>query len=382
MLISDFSFYRLRAVFLKELIQLLRDRITFVIILLIPLVQVILLGMVINSDPKQLPTVLIDRDNTPYSRELVTAMKNTQYFNFTHQVTSKGEADKLLAKGKVLFVVNIPEDFAHDIVRNLRPQVLVEADATNPMATSNPLKSINTIETLLADPHFLQLPTYSKRPINATTPFQFVISQKYNQAALPHYFSVPGVIGLTLSMTMLIMTLIAITTEIESGTMESLLTTPVRPIEVVIGKITPFIFIAYLQICGMLAIAKLVFAIPFRGSILLLLASAFPFIISSLMVGLTISVVAQKQFRAIQFANIFSLINVLFSGFVFPFQGMPIWGQWIGEALPLTHFLRILSGIMLKQNNFVEIWHSLWPLLIAMLVTMSLSVKTYKRSLD
>lgn len=378
---KHYAWYRFNALSKKEITQLLRDRITFVYILLSPLLEIIIFSLVFNSDPRHLPTAVLDFDPSPYTRTIVQGLQNTSYFDITQEVHNEAEAQKLLATGAVQFVISIPENFSQDLVRGKQPQIALEADATNPLATNNALNTAVSLQpTVLQD--MLQGPLEVTNPKPTSAPFQFVIDPKFNPERRPQFFSIPGLIGILTSAALLGLTLISLTREKESGTMESLITTPTTPLEVILSKIFPSIIIGYIQLTLMLLATHYMFDLPFNGSITILYIAAFFFLMSNLLTGLFISSFASSQFQALQLAALYLMPNIFFSGFTFPFRGMPVWGQWVGEILPVTHFIRIMTGLMLKGNNFFIIWHDIWPMIVFSLVIIALMVMMFRQTLD
>ncbi|MBU6950395.1 ABC transporter permease [Hahella sp. HN01] len=370
---------RLWAVVAKEFIQLRRDRLTFAMIIGIPLIQLALFGFAINSDPKELPMAVRSAESSAYTRSIIQAIVNTRYFNVTEITDSEQTANEILARGAAQFVINIPADFTRRLLRGERPSLLLEADATDPAATSNALAAIKQIpNTALA--HDLNGPLASLQ--SAGAPFSIDIHRRYNPEGVTQYNIVPGLMGVILTMTMIMMTSLAITREHERGTMENLLAMPVQPLEVMVGKITPYILIGYIQVLVILAAALWVFHVPMLGSALLLMLGVLLFILANLTVGITISSVARNQAQAMQMSFFFFMPSILLSGFMFPFRGMPQWAQVIGEALPLTHFLRFIRGLLLKGNEWMAAWEHLWPLLAFTAVMMAIGLRRYRRTLD
>lgn len=373
------AFYRLRAVIRKEFVQMRRDRVTFGILIIIPLMQLILFGYAINNNPKHLPTVVLSQDYSPFSRAFVNGLKNTDYFTVNKHVKTEREADNLLATGKTQFVINIPSDFSKKLVRGEHPQISIEADATDPVASARALAAVQELSKTIFNPLLTgNLSHLHPKP----DPVLVVAHAKYNPEAITAYNIVPGLLGVVLTMTMVMVTCMALTKEREIGTMENLLATPVKPLEVMIGKILPYIIVGYIQSGLILIAALLLFDVPFFGGLLLLTLSTLPFIAANLAMGITFSSMAKNQLQAVQMTFFFFLPSILLSGFMFPFRGMPVWAQWIGSALPLTHFLRIVRGIMLKGNIAIQIWPHLWPILIFMCVVILLGAKLYRRTLD
>jgi len=375
----EFNWRRFCAIVAKEFIQMRRDRLTFAMMIGIPLIQLVLFGYAINSDPKHLPTAVYSADNSVFSRTIIAAMRNSSYFDINREAQNEAEINELLAKGKVQFAVTIPVDFSRKLLRGEKPDLLLEADATDPMAIGYAVSAINILATRVLN-RDLTGPLVKLQ--GASPPFNLVSHQHYNPEAITQYNIVPGLMGVVLTMTMVIITTLAITRERESGTMENLLATPVRPGEVIIGKIVPYIFVGYVQVFLILVAAKFLFDVPIVGSVPLLLALAFLFILAHLTVGITFSTIARNQRQAMQMGMFFFLPNILLSGYMFPFRGMPGWAQDIGEILPLTHFLRIVRGILLKGNGLLEVAPEIWPILLFVVVMLGIGIKRYRQTLD
>ncbi len=374
-----FTFHRLWAMVLKEFIQMKRDRLTFGLMVGIPLMQLVLFGFAINSDPKHLPTALRIADHGPFARTLVAALRTSGYFNFVTEAATEAEARRLLRLGDVQFVINIPEDFSRQLLRGERPTLLIEADATDPAATGPALAAVRAISDHMLDRDLVG-PLARLRA--KAGPIDFQIHAHYNPENITHYNVVPGLLGVVLTMTMVVITALAITRERERGTMENLLATPVRPFEVILGKIIPYIIVGYIQLTLILLAARLLFDVPMVGSLALVYAVSLLFIAANLAMGITFSTLAKNQLQAVQMAFFFFLPSILLSGFMFPFRGMPEWAQWVGSILPNTHFLRIVRGILLKGNGLAEIAPELWPLLAFLVVAMAVGVKRYRQTLD
>lgn len=373
-----FSWQRLWAIILKEFTQMKRDKLTFGLMIGIPFLQLILFGYAINSDPKYLPTAVVAADESIFSRTIVNQLQNSGYFKILDGNKSRTEADWLIRTGKAQFVVYFPQNFTKRLIHGEKPELLVEADATDPAATSYALGVIpmiiqNISQNFTGSLSYLNIPEF---PIN------LIIQSKYNPERITQYNIVPGLLGVVLTMTMVVITSLAITRERERGTMESLLAMPVRPLEVMIGKITPYIFVGYIQVAVILILAHYLFKVPIDGSVMLLFIACFPFIIANLGVGLTFSTLATNQLQAMQSSFFFFLPSILLSGFMFPFHGMPGWAQVIGNALPLTHFLIIVRGIMLKGNGLIEILPSIEAILLFFGVTILIGIKQYHQTLD
>ncbi len=373
------SWARFMAVLIKELRQVRRDRFTFAMMVGVPIMQLILFGFAINGDPKNLPLALVVADQSPFSRSFVAGLENSNYFRVTHQVESAAEADELLAIGKVQFALVVPPDFSRKLMRGEHPAMLLAADASDPAATGNALAAINGIGQRAVGRE-LYGPLASLRPVDA--PFEVRVQRRYNPEGLTSYNVVPGLIGVILTMTMVMMTSLAMTRERERGTMENLLATPARPFEVMLGKIVPYILIGYVQVVIVLTAARLLFNVPMVGSLWLLSLALIVFIAANLAVGFTFSTIARNQLQAMQLTFFFFLPSMLLTGFMFPFRGMPGWAQSIGELLPLTHFLRIVRGIMLKGNGITEVATHLWPIVLFMLVAGVVALKRYRQTVD
>lgn len=374
-----FSWQRLYAIMLKELIQLKRDRLTFAMMVGIPIIQMALFGFAINGDPKRLPTAVIAQEQTPFTRSIVRALENSGYFEVVEPRVDEREAQRLLAEGEVQFVLTVPAGFARAVQRGERPALLVEADATDPSATANAIGAVQQLATTVLQ-HDLVGPLAGLQP--AAPPFEWRIHRRYNPEGVTQYNVVPGLMGVILTMTMIMMTALGVTREVERGTMENLLATPVHAIEVMVGKIAPYIAIGYVQVGIILLAARYVFDVPFVGSLPLLLVGVLAFIAASLTVGITISSVARSQMQAMQMTFFFFLPSILLSGFMFPFRGMPAWAQAIGELLPLTHFLRLIRGVLLKGNGPLEMWVHVWPLLAFTAIVLAVGLQRFRRTLD
>ena len=373
------SFHRLWAIVLKEFIQMKRDRVTFGMMVGIPLMQLLLFGFAINSDPRHLPAAVHLADAGPFARTLVQALRTSEYFDVVHVAETDAETRRLLQLGEVQFVVNIPVDFTRRLLRGERPTVLIEADASDPAATG---PALNAVAQLANTVFNRDLPGPLAHLQAQNGPVDFRIHAHYNPENITQYNVVPGLMGVVLTMTMVIITGLAITRERERGTMENLLATPVRPFEVMVGKILPYIVVGYIQVTLILLAARFIFHVPMVGSLPLLYAVSLLFIAGNLAVGITFSTLAKNQLQAVQMAFFFFLPSILLSGFMFPFRGMPEWAQAIGSCLPNTHFLRIVRGILLKGNGLAEISPEIWPLVLFLAVAMTIGVTRYRQTLD
>ena len=374
-----FSVTRFFAIVAKEFIQMRRDRMTFGMMIGIPLMQLILFGFAINSDPKHLPAAILLADRGSQGRTLMQAAKNSAYFDFSQEFETTAEAEAALLHGRTQFVLNIPENFSRKLLRGEKPALLMEADATDPAATGNAVAALrallnNALQNDLKGPlAFLK---------GSPGPIELIVHPHYNPEGVTQYNIVPGLMGVVLTLTMVIITGLAITRETESGTMETLLSMPTRPFEVLIGKIIPYIFVGYVQVSLILLAARFIFNVPMVGSIPLLLACALIFIAANLAVGITFSTIARNQRQAMQMAMFFFLPSLLLSGFMFPFRGMPHWAQTLGEILPLTHFLRVVRGILLKGSDFGDLIPELWPISLFLVLVLTGGGLRYRKTLD
>lgn len=370
-----FSPTRFWAMVVKEFIQMRRDRLTFGMIIGIPLIQLTLFGFAINSDPKQLPTAVLLADHGPQGRTVLSALQHSGYFDLVRVVTTESEGSDVLARGEVQFVLNIPENFTREFLRGNRPAILVEADATAPAATSNAISSLRLVLDRALE-HDLKGPLAFLSGGNG--PIDLRVHARYNPEAVTQYNIVPGLMGVVLTMTMVMITALAITRERERGTMENLLSMPTRPLEVLMGKIIPYILVGYIQVALILAASHFLFHVPMVGNLLLLLAAALVFIAANLAMGITFSTSAKNQLQAMQMSFFFFLPSLLLSGFMFPFRGMPAWAQTVGEVFPLTHFLRIVRGILLKGNGFEDVAIQLGQIVFFAVVVLTIGVTRYR----
>ena len=374
-----FSFARWWSVVRKEFLQLRRDRITFAMIVAIPIMQLTLFGYAINSDPRHLLTGLLVQDHSEFTRSFVTAMTNSTYFDVTEQLPNEEAARAALARGKLQFVLTIPPDFTRRLLRGDQPPLLLEADATDPAATGNAISAALQLPQSVATKDLVG----PLAPLaGGQSPFEVRVHNLYNPEGITRYNIVPGLMGVILTMTLVLMTGLAITRERERGTMENLLAMPLHPLEVLSGKIVPYIFIGLIQVSIILGAARLMFHVPFAGNLITFYCAALFFIAANLTVGISLSSLAQNQLQAMQLTMFYFLPNILLSGFMFPFQGMPRWARFIGEALPLTHFNRLMRGILLKGNGWPDLWTDVWPIVIFMVLVMFVALRFYRRTLD
>ena len=376
---QGFSLDRMMAVLIKEFIQLTRDRLTYAMILAVPVVQMLLFGYAINTDPRHLPTALLVQENSVFARSVVSGIANSSYFDIVAQARTPAELDALVRTGAVQFAITIPGDFTRRVVRGDRAQILVEADATDPTATGSALAALARLpqEALRHD-----LGGAVSRPADPAAPFEVVVHRRYNPENITAYNIVPGLLGIVLTLTLVMMTAIGVTREQERGTMESLLATPVQPVEVMIGKLAPFVIVGMIQTALILGVARLLFGVPMAGGWPGLVLGTTLFIIGSLGLGFLISTLTRTQLQAMQLSVFYLLPSILLSGFMFPFRGMPEWAQWLGTILPVTHFLRVVRGALLKGQAFADMVPSLLALAIFVCAVAALALLRYRTTLD
>lgn len=370
---------RILAVFMKEFTQLTRDRLTYAMILMIPVVQLLLFGYAINNEPRHLPTAVLVQDNSAFARSTLSAFVNTSFFDVTHVARTPQELDDLIRTGEVQFALTIPGDFTRRVARGDGAQILLEADATDPSAANQALAAAGALPTQ-ALVHDLKGALQSKA--GAAAPFEVVVQRRYNPEGITSYNIVPGLLGVILSMTLVMMTSLAVTREIERGTMESLLATPAQPLEVMIGKLAPYVLVGVMQTIVILVMAALLFQVPMAGGWLSLGLGVFLFIIGSLALGFLISTLARTQLQAMQMSFFYMLPSILLSGFMFPFRGMPDWAQAIGQAIPVTHFLRVVRSALLKGDGIASLWPELMALGVFVCVVTALAMARYRTTLD
>lgn len=363
------------AVLVKEFIQLKRDRVSFAMIIMIPLVQLMLFGYAINTNPRHLPTAVLLQERSDLARSVLAALRNTDYFKVTQLPRTEAEVDQLLASGTVLFAIEIPANFERAVRRGDKPAILVAADATDPVAAGMALSALSQVlQTALSHDRDV--------PDSPVMPFEIRTHARYNPAGVTQLNIVPGLVGTILTMTMLIFTALSVTREIERGTMESLLAMPITPVEIMLGKIAPYIMVGFVQASLIIGIGVTLFGVPVVGNLGVLAALSTLFIATNLSIGYTFSTVAQNQLQAMQMSMMFFLPNILLSGFLFPFSGMPTWAQYVGEALPLTHYLRIVRSVMLKGSSVDDLRYDAVALFVLMLVAMTIAVTRFRRTLD
>jgi ABC-2 type transport system permease protein len=376
---SFFSPARFMAVLVKEFIQMRRDRITFAMMVGVPIMQLLLFGYAINTDPKYLPTLVEMADNGPVARAVVSGMANSDYFKFKGVVTSQEDGDQALRNGTANFVVVIPPDFERDIVRGLHPSVLLTADASDPTAAAGAVGAINGI-VAVAIAETLTGPLQAAA--GAPAPFSVVVHRQFNPEGATSTNIVPGLLAVILSMTMVMITAVAIVRESEKGTMETLIATPVRPAEVMLGKIIPYVFVGYVQTVIFLLAARVLFSVPFEGNPPAFFVGFNLYLIVNLALGFLISTLTRSQMQAMQVSFFTLLPTILLSGFMFPFAGMPGWAQAIGTAIPATHFLRLVRKVMLKGAGIVDIAGDMLAISLIMAVIVGIALMRYRQTLD
>jgi ABC-2 type transport system permease protein len=378
---TDLSLSRILAVLSKEFTQLIRDRLTYAMIIGIPIIQLLLFGYAINSDPKHLPTAVLVQDQGQFSRSILNALQHSDYFDLSYATRSPTEMQELIERGAVQFAITIPGDFTRRVVRQDSPQILVEADASDPAATGGAIAALASLPQY-ALMHDLKGPLATAAAPSSPKPFEVVIQRRYNPESVTAYNIVPGLVATILSMTLVIMTALGMTREAERGTMETLLSTPLRPIEVMVGKLTPYVMVGIIQATIIIVMAWLLFGVPMAGGWAALILGLLLFIIGSLALGFLVSTVARNQLQAMQMGFFYFLPSILLSGFLFPFRGMPEWAQWLGSILPVTHMLRVVRGAMLKGVGIAESLPSLAALALFVLVVTALAMRQYRTTLD
>ncbi|MGL4281091.1 MAG: ABC transporter permease [Albidovulum sp.] len=374
-----FSLTRLAALLRKELIQMRRDRITFAMMLGIPLIQLMLFGFAINSDPKGLPAALVAPTQDRFTRAMVTALELTGYYRFTHPNASAAEAEALITRGEVSFVVTVPSDFGRRVQRGDAPQLLIEADATDPSVASG---AISTLGTVASEALLREKGAEAEAKAAAAEQMQVIVHKRYNPEGITQYNIVPGLLGVILQMTMVMMTSMALTREIERGTMENLLSMPATPVEIMLGKVLPYLGVGAVQVVVVLVASKLIFSVPFVGALPLLLLGVFVFVTSLVILGYLISTLARTQMQAMQLTFFFFLPSLLLSGFMFPYRGMPEWAQALGEIFPLTHFLRLIRAVMLKGSDYAGVAQPMAALFLFVAVYAGFALMRFRRTLD
>ena len=372
-------FRRTRAIMNKEFLHLLRDRPTLLMIVMVPIIQIMLFGYAINTNPQHLPTALLIQDESAFVRRFISGLQSSGYYDIQRTLTDEKEANALLQTGQIQFVIHIPVHFTRDLVRGVRPALLVETDATDPTASANAISALGPMISQVFERDLSGVLSDEK---GKPDPVEVRVHRRYNPEGFSRYNIVPGLMGIILTMTGVMMTALAMTRERERGNMENLLSMPVHPMEVMIGKLAPYVIIGFVQAAIIIGLAATLFAVPILGNLALLAAALFIFILCNLALGFTISTNAQNQTQALQLSFLIMLPSILLSGFMFPFWGMPDWAQSIGSVLPATYFIRIARGILLKGNGLAEIWPHVQPLLIFLVAITLIAMKRYKKTLD
>ncbi len=373
------SLGRLLALLSKETIQMRRDRLTFAMMLGIPLLQLMLFGFAINTDPKELPAALVAPTQDRFTRSMVSALELTGYYRFIAPNATEREAEEMIARGDVAFVVTVPSDFGRRVERNDGATILIEADATDPSVASG---AISTLGTVAAEALQREAGLEAEADSSSGRLLSIIVHRRYNPEGVTQYNIVPGLLGVILQLTMVMMTAMALTREIERGTMENLLSMPASPLEIMLGKVIPYLAVGAVQVAVVLAAAKAIFGVPFVGDLSLILFGVFIFVLALVILGYLISTVARTQMQAMQLTFFFFLPSLLLSGFMFPFRGMPLWAQYIGEIFPLTHFLRLIRSVMLKGADAATVSGSIMALGGFVLILSILSLLRFRRTLD
>ncbi|QEY52141.1 ABC transporter permease [Legionella longbeachae] len=374
------KFLRVWSIAKKEFIQIRRDKVVFLWLLFAPAMQILLFGFIINTDPKHLPTTIISSEDTPFTRSLLQGLKNTHYFSIDTVAKDEKSAERLLLSGKSLFIINIPPNFSRDLLREKYPHVLIEADASDPLTVANAFRAASELPSRVFE-HDLHGALEYLAP-KEEIPFEFEIQAKYNPENIPQYNTIPGLIAYLIFATFTVLTAVSINSEFERGTFETLLITPLTAVNIIFGKVIPHFILAYLLFFVLLAVAYFIFSIPFYGSLPLYLLLLAPYSISNLGTGLAISALTKSQFTAVSLSNAYILVATLISGFLFPFNGIPHWAQYLSQIMPLTHFLRITRNSMLKGAGLDILWPDTWPIIIFTVFIIFLAIFLFRRTLD
>ncbi len=374
-----FSINRFVAVLAKEFVQMRRDRVTFAMMIGLPIIQLLLFGFAINADPRNLPTMIDLGDNGPMTRAVVSAMQTSDYFEFIGYVNGYEDGERALRTGSANFVVVIPPNFERDLIRGDKPEILLAADASDPSATGGAVNALGGILNVVARQN---LTGPLAHVVGQPAPFSINVQRHYNPEGSTATNIVPGLLGIILSMTMVMITAVAIVKETEQGTMEMLIATPVRPLEVMLGKILPYVFVGYVQTLVFLAASFAIFDIPFTGEKLAFFIGFNLYIIVNLALGFLISTLVRSQMQAMQLSFFTILPSILLSGFMFPFSGMPGWAQFLGTGVPATHFLRLIRKVMLKGAGVSDVTSEYISLVVILLVIGLIAAKHYRQTLD
>jgi ABC-2 type transport system permease protein len=332
----------------KELLQLKRDRLTFAMMTGIPAIQLIMFGYAIQTDVRHLPTVVLDESSSQQSRALIDRMVNTGNFDLVGTVADRDQLQEAVESGRARAAIVIPPDYARDLLRGRTAHAQVIVDAADPMASSAALSGAS-----LAG----QAEAVARLPKMRALPLEVTVRPWYNPDLRSSTYIVPGIIGVLLSMTLVLITAMSIVRERERGTLEQLVVTPISRTAIMLGKLAPFLLIGYIQVTVVLVLGRLVFDVPIRGSLIELYLFSFPFMVASLGVGLFLSTMVKTQAQAVQLGFFYMMPNILLSGFMFPRVAMPVPAQWLGAILPLTYYLDLLRNILLKGVAVSELLH-------------------------
>lgn len=365
----------------KEFIIISNDRGTIAMLIVLPIMLLILFGFAIRLDPKHLPTAIISYDHTPLIRSFISNLEASQYFKITDTSNNERKKNEEFASGRISISITIPQNFTREYVRGENPQMLVEIDGSDPGSSATALGNVQpilnqAIKQFSKNGLGFRARNQSSRDVN------LVIHRLYNESNLSEYNIIPGLIGVLLTLTMVMLTSTAITSEKESGTMEMLLSTPLKSTEIILGKVVPYVLLGYLQLTSVLIFGKLLINLPIEGSLFLLYLAAAPFIIANLMVGMIFSTIAKTPMQSMQLSVFFQLPSMFLSGYIFSFFGMPLWARAIGYCLPMTYFMRIARGILLKANSFAQIVPNIIPIIFICLILIFVTGKIFKTKLD
>ena len=367
---------RFGPMFRKEFIQMRRDRLTLGIMVGIPVIQLLLFGFAIQTDVRHIPTVVLDESRTPTSRDVIAAFQNTGNFRIVTHVDGRATLDAWIARGDAQAGIVIPQDFPRDLARGTTATIQVIVDASDPLSSQAALAAAAGVAQVR------NLAILSAAAHRNTLPLETRVRPRYNPGLRSPNYIVPGLVGVILTITLVLVTAMAIVRERERGTLEQLIVTPITKTELMLGKIAPYVGVGLVQMTTVLLLGRFVFDVPLTGNVVLLYGVAFVFIVASLALGLFVSTLVRTQQQAMQASFFFVLPNILLSGFMFPYAGMPQWAQWIGEFLPLTHYLRIVRAVMLKGATLPDLQYDTLALAGLMLIAMTIAVTRFRRTLD
>ena len=374
-------FLRISGLIRKEFILIIRDRGTIAMLVIMPIMLLILFGFAIKLDPKHLPTAIVSYDNSPLTRTFISNLNTSVYFNITDITTDLKAMKHKISTGKISFIIIIPADFTRKFIRGENPQLVAEIDGSDPGSSASALGNIKPIlDFSLSQFTTRGLGAPRSSAINRTA--NLVIHRLYNESNISAFDIVPGLIGVLLTITMVMLTSTAITSEYETGTMETLLSTPLKPTEIILGKVFPDIVLGYIQLTSILIFGKLLINIPIEGSLITLYLAATPFMIANLMVGMIFSTIASTPMQAMQLSTFYQLPSMFLSGYMFSFYGMPAWAQAIGSCMPMTYFMRITRGILLKGIEFKDIATNIWPIIVIAVILVILTRLIFRKTLD